>query len=239
MKPWLSTFFGKGEKRTLSLTDRQQQALAAWRELPVPDASTSHQATRYVVADVETSGLNMEKDRLISIGAVAVVNGMIDSRDAFEVVLRQDEVSSHANILIHGIGGAAQREGLDPADALLEFLGYAGKSPLVAYHALFDQTVIARAMFEHLDLRFEPTWVDLALVAPDLFREVTTECGNLDDWLRQFGIDNIQRHNALSDAYATAQLLQVVIARAAQRDAGSPASFVRLQKSRHWMHGAP
>lgn len=238
MKPWLSTFFGKGEKRILSLTDAQQQALAAWRELPVPDTNASHQATRYVVADVETSGLNMEKDHLISIGAVAVVNGMIDSRDAFEVVLRQDEVSSHANILIHGIGGAAQREGLDPADALLEFLAYAGKSPLVAYHALFDQTVIARAMFEHLDLRFKPTWVDLALVAPDLFREVTTECGNLDDWLQQFGIENIQRHNALSDAYATAQLLQVVIARAAHRDAGSPASFLRLQKSRHWMHGA-
>jgi DNA polymerase III, epsilon subunit and related 3''-5'' exonucleases len=39
--------------------------------------------TRCVVVDVETSGLNLMKDRLISIGAVAVVNGQIALGDSF------------------------------------------------------------------------------------------------------------------------------------------------------------
>ena len=222
----------------MPLTVAQRQAIADWKSLPVPDVRLAHQCSRYIVADVESSGLNMAKDKLISIGAVAVVNGVIDFNDAFEVVLRQDEVSTHANILIHGIGGSAQRDGMDPPGALIAFLQYLGKSPLVAYHALFDQTMIARAMDEYLGLKFDQTWIDLAWVLPDIFREAIAEQVDLDDWLGLFGIENIQRHNAVSDAFATAQLLQVAIARGGQRNAPSPASFMQIEKSRRWMRSA-
>lgn len=235
---WLSRLFGSEVRCTVPLSAGQQQAIADWKKLPLPDGNQPHQRSRYVVADVETSGLNMKKDKLISIGAVAVVNGVIDFNDAFEVLLRQDEVSSHANILIHGIGGSAQRDGMVPPDALIAFLLYLGKSPLVAYHAQFDQTMIARAMDEHLGIRFDQTWIDLAWVMPDIFCEITAEQVGLDDWLGLFGIGNIQRHNALSDAYATAQLLQVAIARGAQRNARSPAGFMQIEKSRRWMRSA-
>ena len=235
---WLARLFRSEVPREVPLTAAQQQALVDWKHLPASDMSLSHQFSRYVVADVESSGLNMQKDHLISIGAVAVVNGVIDFNDAFEVVLRQDNVSTNANILIHGIGGSAQRDGMDPAEALIAFLGYVGKSPLVAYHALFDQTMIANAMSEHLGLKFDQTWIDLAWVMPDIFRETIAEQVDLDDWLGLFNIENIQRHNAVSDAYATAQLLQVAIARGVQRNALSPADFMQIEKSRRWMRSA-
>ncbi len=117
---WLKGLFG-GMTPAVPLTPAQQAAFADWQQRPAEDLSQSHFRTRYVVVDVEASGLNMVKDRLISIGAVAVREGVIDANDAFEVVLRQDEVSSHENILIHGIGGSAQREGVEPAAALLAF----------------------------------------------------------------------------------------------------------------------
>jgi DNA polymerase-3 subunit epsilon len=235
---WLTRLFSSDVPREVPLTASQQQAVVDWKNLPAPDMTLSHQVSRYVVADVESSGLNMQKDRLISIGAVAVVNGLIDFNDSFEVVLRQDSVSTNANILIHGIGGSAQRDGMDPAEAMITFLAYAGKSPLVAYHALFDQTMIANAMSEHLGLKFDQPWIDLAWVMPDIFRETISEQVDLDDWLGLFSIENIQRHNAVSDAYATAQLLQVAIARGAQRNALSPAGFMQIEKSRRWMRSA-
>lgn len=235
---WLSRLLGSEVKREVTLTAAQQQAIANWESLPAVDSKLPHQLSRYVVVDVESSGLDMKKDRLISIGAVAVVNGVIDFNDAFEVFLRQEEASTHANILIHGIGGSAQRDGMDPPEALVTFLQYLGKSPLVAYHALFDQTMIEHAMSDHLGLSFEQTWIDLAWVMPDIFREAIAEQVDLDDWLTLFGIENIQRHNAVSDAYATAQLLQVAIARGSQRNALSPASFVQIEKSRRWMRNA-
>lgn len=233
---WLSKLFAaSAPRRAVSLSPAQQQALAAWQQLPPANLTLPHYRTRYVVVDVEASGLDMRNDRLIAIGAVAVVDGMINATDAFEVILRQDEVSAKANILIHGIGGSAQREGVDPPDALLAFLDYCGKSPLVAYHALFDQAMIERALHDYLGLRFDAKWIDLAWVMPDLFRERIDAQVMLDDWLELFGIENIMRHNAVSDALATAMLLQAAIARATGRGAKTPANFLDIEKGRRWL----
>lgn len=233
---WLSRLFsGERAPAARPLTPAQQQSLADWRQLPAPDLTRPHYQTRYVVVDVESSGLDMNRDRLISIGAVAVVNGVIDFQDVFETILRQDEVSTTDNILIHGIGGSAQRAGIDPPDALLAFLHYCAKAPLVAYHAVFDQTMIERALQQHLGLALGATWIDLAWVMPDLFRERIDAQVALDNWLELFGIENIQRHNAVSDALATAMLLQAAIDRGAGRGAKTAASFVDTEKSRRWM----
>lgn len=189
-----------------------------------------------MVVDVESSGLDMKRDRLISIGAVALVDGCLDFSDAFQVVLRQDQVSAHENILIHGIGGSAQSEGVEPVDALLAFLNYVGKAPLVAYHAFFDQAMIDKAMAEYLGVNPGMTWIDLAWVLPDFFSYRRDARVALDDWLQFFGIENILRHNAVSDAYATAKLLQVAIAGGVPKGADSPASFMKIEKARRWMH---
>jgi len=63
-------------------------------------------AMRWVVLDCESSGLDPERDRLLSLGAVAVREGRIDHADSFSAVLREAEASGPQNILVHGIGGA-------------------------------------------------------------------------------------------------------------------------------------
>ena len=233
---WLKDLFAQAANPEATLTPMQQQSLEAWRALPESDLSEPHLATRYVVLDVESSGLDMKRDRLISIGAVAVVGGRLDFTDAFQVVLRQDRVSSRENILIHGIGGSAQNEGTDPTEALLSFLRYIGKSPLVAYHAFFDQSMIDKALIEYLGIELGQTWIDLAWVLPDFFEFRSDGRVALDDWLQRFDIENIVRHNAVSDAYATAQLMQMAISAGSKKGANSAASFLNIEKSRRWMY---
>lgn len=234
---WLSRFLGRRQKtQDVTLLEEQRRALEEWQRLPAADLTRPHGESRYVVVDVESSGLDMKKDRLISIGAVALVDGCIDFNDAFQVVLRQDQVSTHENILIHGIGGSAQAEGVDPAEALLAFLRYIGKAPLVAYHAFFDQAMIDKAMLEYLGLKLGLTWIDLAWILPDFFAFRSDGRVALDDWLRQFSIENILRHNAVSDAYATAMLMQVAMAQSVHKNADTAASFVRIEKARRWMY---
>ena len=212
-------------------------ALAAWQALPEAAHDLPHGRQRYVVVDVETSGLDMKRDRLIAIGAVAVQGGMIDFTDAFQVVLQQSEASSTENILIHGIGAGEQRDGVEPAAALLAFLDFVGKSPLVAYHAFFDEAMLAKAMRAHLGQVPGFFWLDLAWVLPELFPDFRRD-GRvaLDDWLTYFGIENIQRHNAVSDAYATACLLQIAGARGTARGSESAAAFARIEKARRWLY---
>jgi DNA polymerase-3 subunit epsilon len=227
---WLRTLFGGATGGELSPS--QQARLAAWRALPAPDLTAPHRRTRYVVVDIEASGLDQKQDRLISIGAVAVNGGMIDMLDAFEVVVRQDEVSDNANILIHGIGASAQREGVDPAEALLDFLEYAGKAPLVAYHAFFDQGMIDAASKRHLGFRPEFAWHDLAWLLPELFSKRIDGIVGLDTWLGQFQIGNYRRHNAVSDCLATAQLLQIVMSRASAIGLDSSRQLLLAEKAR-------
>lgn len=200
------------------LTDAQAARLAAWKALPPPDMAAAYDNSRYVVVDVETSGLNVMKDRLIAIGAVAVDAGAIQLADSMEIVLQQRRISGHDNILIHGIGGTAQAEGVPPAEALLTFLEYLGKSPLVAFHVAFDKTMIDRALKTFLGLRFNHPWVDLAYLAPALLPELARSHRSLDHWMSRFGINNYARHSALADALSTAELMLSLRARMHARD---------------------
>jgi DNA polymerase-3 subunit epsilon len=203
------------------LAPQQQSRLSAWRELQASGQNKPLENSRCVVLDVETTGLNLMKDTLISIGAVAVVNSRIVLADSFYVVLQQRESSRKENILIHGISGSEQREGKSPADALLAFLEYLGNDPLVAFHVKFDETMIRRAMRQYLGFLFEQTWLDLAYVLPSLFPNLMHSHRGLDDWSRHFNIGNEDRHNAVADALATAQLLLVAINMVRQtRDSG-------------------
>jgi DNA polymerase-3 subunit epsilon len=210
---WFTRLFAPSP---VALSPEQAAALAAWRALPEPGLKDALQSTRWVVLDVESSGLDVRRDRLISIGAVTVRGDTLPIAESFEVVLRQAQVSRTDNILVHGIGGTAQRTGVSAADALLGFLAHAGKAPVVAFHAAFDTIMIGRALQEHLALKWSPRVLDLADLMPALFPQVKG-CRQLDDWLAHFGIGHYARHQALSDAFSTAQLLQVALAAAAAR----------------------
>ncbi len=200
---WLARLFGNKP----SLNAEQAARLAAWRALPAADLGAASDASRYVVVDVETSGLNMRTDRLIAIGAVAVTAGVIRLADSMEIVLQQSRISNRENILIHGIGGTAQAEGVPPVEALLQFLEYLGKSPLIAFHVAFDKTMIDRALKTYLGLNFNHAWADLAYICPALHPELARTHRSLDNWMTRFGIGNFARHSALADAVSTAELL--------------------------------
>ncbi|MFN7086846.1 MAG: PolC-type DNA polymerase III [Burkholderiales bacterium] len=209
------------------------RAIAAWRALPEPDLTQPLHGLRYVVVDVESSGLNPFRDKLISIGAVAIIDGVIRFDHGFDAVLRQETPSDHSNILVHGIGGTAQTNGRHAADVLVDFLGFAGKAPLIGFHAEFDKVMMKRAMRNALRLDLPNVWLDVAILAQALFAERASAAHSLDEWLREFGIDNHARHEAVADALATAQLFQIMIAQAMCTGIKSCAELIRLEKAHH------
>lgn len=218
------------------LTTQQRMRLATWRAQPPAELFIPWDQARYVVVDVETTGLDLRADTLISIGAVAVVNGKIALGDSFYVVLKQPAASDKRNILIHGISGAAQLEGEPPVDALLTFLEYLGKAPLVAFHVAFDETMIKRAMRDFLGLPFKHPWLDLAYVMPALNPPLARKYRALDDWIGHAAIRIDARHNALADALATAQLLQVALAQAGKNNIRDMAGLCHLEQAQRWAH---
>jgi DNA polymerase-3 subunit epsilon len=171
-------------------------------------------AARWVVVDCETAGLDPGRDALLAIAAVAVRGGAIALGESHAAILRQEVPSAAANILVHGIGGDAQRAGRAPEEALRAFAAFLGRDLAVAFHAPFDASALRRAAAGMHGLSMPARWLDLARLAPALFPGNARSAHALDDWLAAFGIEVEARHDALHDAFAAAQLLLVLLAEA-------------------------
>lgn len=168
--------------------------------------------TRWVMLDVETSGLDPRRDRLLAIAAIALRVDWarrrltIDLGDSFEVVLQQQEVTAAKdNILLHGIGVQRQREGVAPVQALEAFADFVGRSPLLAFHAAFDQTLIDRFARQHLGRVLPNPWVDIEQLCAVTHEQVRAR--SLDEWMAHFGIECAVRHQAAADTLAECELL--------------------------------
>jgi DNA polymerase-3 subunit epsilon len=167
--------------------------------------------TRWVVVDVETSGLDAARDRLLAIAAIALrVDWQarrlaVDLGDSFEVVLRQEAPSARDNILLHGIGVQRQLEGVPPPEALRLFAAYAADAPLLAFHAAFDRTLVGRYARETLGAALPNRWLDIEHLCAVAYPGQRAR--SLDEWMDAFGIRCAQRHQAIADTLAECDLL--------------------------------
>jgi DNA polymerase-3 subunit epsilon len=177
---------------------------------------------RWVVLDLETTGLNMSKDRVLSIGAVVIEDGAIDFRQQFERTLQCRELKLSPSVLIHGLGPSAIAAGSDPAEALLELLEFIGESPVLAFHAPFDQHMLGRAVKEHLGHKLQHVFLDVADIAPLLCPQAQIREAGLDEWIEWFRLEVFERHNASADALATAELALILFSRARAQQIYSP-----------------
>lgn len=195
----------------------------------------AHDGKRWIVLDVETSGLDARRARLLAIAAVAVrfdAGGrpQIELGDSFEAVLQHpDAPAEKDNILLHGIGIGAQRRGEAPARALQRFEDWVAGAPRIAFHAAFDQAMLDRACRAQLGRGCGGPWLDLEPLAAMARPEVKAR--SLDEWMAQLGLHCAARHNAAADTLVTAQLLlRLWPALAAQIDAVPETRWQALEK---------
>lgn len=195
--------------------------------------------SRWVMLDVETSGLDLQHDRLLAIAAIALRVDWgrrrlgVDLQDSFEVVLRQEEVTAAKdNILLHGIGVQRQREGVDPVQALQAFVGFVAQSPLLAFHAAFDQTMIERHMKRFLGRTLLNPWLDIEHLCAVTHDDVRAR--SLDEWMRHFDIQCAVRHQAAADTLAECELLQRIWPRVSAQCA-CWREVDRLARQRRWV----
>ncbi|MBC2689332.1 3'-5' exonuclease [Pseudomonas kielensis] len=209
---------------TPTLTLEQQQRLAKLPEAPtLNDCSLREQ--RWVVLDLETTGLNLNKDLVLSIGAVVIEDGAIDFSQQFERTLQRHAHKLGPSVLLHGLGPSAIAAGSDPVDALLDFMEFVGDSPLLAFHAPFDQHMLGRALKDSLGYRLQHKFLDVADMAPLLCPQAHIREAGLDDWINWFQLQIYERHNASADAMATAELALILFSRARAQQIDSPSQL--------------
>lgn len=200
----------KGKPQVSDADQRRLNLLLRAEELAEQPLSSQ----RFVVVDLEATGLHTGKDKILSIGAVVVENGGIAMGDQFARTLKRKDVKVNEAVLIHQIAPSELATGARPKTALLDFMDYTGRSPLVAFHAMFDQRLLQRELRDFFGYQFRHHFFDLAEVAPMLCPEHGMRQPRMDDWINYFGLQVLQRHNACADALATAELLLILLKKA-------------------------
>lgn len=202
-------------------------------------ANPTNGTDRWVVVDVETSGLDTARAQLLSIACVAVqVNWQsgylaITPGDSFEIFVRPETpVTDRANILLHGIGQQQQLQGLPVGLALQQFVDYVGSAPLFAFHASFDERVLQRHLRSALGQRLRNPWADIAPLCAIALPKAQAQ--SLDEWMEHLNINCSARHQAAADTWAECEILQRIWPLLASQCANWR-DVQRLASQRRWM----
>ena len=171
---------------------------------------TPIEQARFVVLDSETTGLNPNTDRIITIGAVAVVNAEILLGDSFAALLKVD--SNTPAVAVHGVTRDESRAGMDEPRAIELFLEYLRDGIIVGHHIGHDVATLDAACERHWGSRLLNRTLDtmdltLHLEAAGAFAgRPPIRRFSLDALSEMFGVIPHDRHTAGGDAFITAQV---------------------------------
>ena len=173
-------------------------------------ADTPSELARFVVLDSETTGLNPRKDRLITIGAVAVVANQILLDDVFDALL-QVEYNSAA-VTVHGVTRQESLGGMTEPEALERFLEYLKDGVIVGHHIGHDVATLNAGYERHWGFSLTNRSLDTMELTLHLERDGAFQGSgsisdfSLDGLCNLFGVIPHDRHTAAGDAFMTAQV---------------------------------
>jgi DNA polymerase III subunit epsilon len=166
----------------------------------------------WVALDCETTGLNVHRDEIVSIGAVRIVGDRILTSERLELLVRPNKRRVSADsVRVHGLRERDVQHGMDPDDALMTLMRFIGSRPLVGYYLEFDVAMIDRAIFPRLGMGLPQPKIEVSALYYDWQRRQLPpyyEPAQIDlrfgTMMRKLDLPMDAVHDALSDAVMAA-----------------------------------
>ncbi len=162
----------------------------------------NHAMDAYVVVDLEMTGLNPKRDRILEIGAVKVKQGLACGTFQQMVNPRMDLPEEIAKLT--GITSEMAQEGCGCAEAVRGFLEFAEGFPLAGHNLIYDFSFLKQAAVNR-GIELHKEGIDTLKLARKFLPDA--ERKSLDYLCEILHIDHGRKHRALDDAEATARLL--------------------------------
>lgn len=154
----------------------------------------------YTALDVETTGLNPKRDRIIEIGAVKVRDGK--AVDCFQYLVNPGRVLDEHVCKLTGIDGGMLANAPEIGQLLEPLFAFIGEDVLVGHRILFDYSFVKKAAVNH-NLAFERKGIDTLKLARKFL--VDLESRKLEYLCSYYKIAH-EAHRALGDAKAASDL---------------------------------
>ena len=173
-------------------------------------------SAHFSVIDIETTGLDLRRDQIVSVGVVQVVRGRIESNRWYQVVKPSCPIKPEA-MKIHSLTADELRAAPPVEDVIRELRERVAGTVLVAHAAWVERAFLDRAL-RPAGERLPSGMVDTAALA----RAAGLHAGtghepNLEALARMLGVPAHTPHHALGDAMTTALVLLVLASRLEQQ----------------------
>jgi len=172
----------------------------------IEDRSTLKQKiaeTSFCVLDLETTGLDMAIDVIINIGAVKLKKGKITK--LFEAYTKPPILIPEESTKFHGMVDSMFEDKPVIGEVLPEFLQFVGNSVIVGHHINFDIRMLHRHLKEIYDVGItNAVWLDTMFLYQMAHEDQVHQ--PLDHLLERYCVQCDQRHTALGDVVATANV---------------------------------
>lgn len=182
-----------------------------------------------IAIDTETTGLNTNSDRILEIAGVNITGGRIVLQNSKSVLINPGIPIPPDNTKIHGINDTTVADAPNFEEGVKEFTFWAGNSFLLGYSLGFDLAILEMEHKRHDMVWSEPRVLDveelIQLLAPNL---PNFALENVLSWL-EIPIPE-DRHRALPDAIATAEIFLKIIPMLKSRGVSTFAEADRLCK---------
>lgn len=194
------------------------ELVRAYEVGPWPDARSYWRDVRYVVLDVETSGLDARRDALLAVGLVEIEQARVRLDRRWYSLIRPPAglLVEASSIRIHGLLRADLADA-PPIDAVLpELLDRLAQRVLVVHVARIDVGFLNQALDLSYGTRLHGPILDTSRLAATLHqnaqllghvsRDMPMPAIQLRALAIQYNLPVYPQHDALNDALTTAQL---------------------------------
>ncbi|MBF0457387.1 MAG: 3'-5' exonuclease [Nitrospirae bacterium] len=169
----------------------------------------------FVSVDLELTGLNEKRDAIVSIGAVKMTGGRILLSDFFYRLINPNIPFRGPSVTIHGITPSDVHASDGMETVVREFIDFCGDDVIIGHCVEIDMAFLGRDIRKLTGRRFRNKSVDTLSVYKWLLSRnyynmdnTLTKNSSLYEIAKYFSIPVEISHNAIMDAYITAQLFQ-------------------------------
>ncbi len=182
----------------------------------------------YVTLDLETTGLDPDRDTIIEIGAVKFQGHRV--LDSFQTLVNPYREIPPAIVRLTGIAQRSVDRAPPFAAVAGELSEFLGALPVVGHHVSFDLGFLAKQGLR-LENEVYDTWDLAAVVLP------SSTSYSLSELASGFKAEHRQPHRALSDAQATHGVFVGLLERAGALDPATLAYIQHLGARSRWSTG--
>lgn len=159
----------------------------------------------YVAFDLETTGLNVEKDYIIEIGALKVIDGKV--ADRFMTFLKPPCSIPYHITEITGIDDTMVADAKNTNEIIRSFVDFCNGYILVGHNIMFDYKFMKKYATQY-GFPFEKQGIDTLQIAKKVHKDMDSR--SLSNLCTHYQIENQAAHRAYHDALATAKLYHIL-----------------------------